>query len=114
MPTLNAPDGDAAKLRAITAGTLTQVIAEDAPLGVALWPPRPGAEGVTLAADDVTLASVGVIRTLAGPFVEWTYRSGRVRAFHVGQPVAVDLPQPASLHAAARGEEDPAVRYDTP
>lgn len=69
----------------------TDVIAEDAPLGVQLWPSRPGCE------DAFILRSVAVIRDemdeangRAGHVV-WTYRNGNVRTFLLGEKIAAKI-----------------------
>jgi hypothetical protein len=64
----------------------THVIAEDAPLGVQLWP--------TLSADyadNFTLDMVETHRTVNGTMVTWTYRNGTTRVFHAGDQVVVSF-----------------------
>lgn len=59
------------------------VIAEDAPIGVQLWP--------TVApeyAPNFTLARVEVVRDVNGTRVRWEYESGSVRWFRPGEQVA--------------------------
>lgn len=59
------------------------VTAEDAPLGVQLWP--------TIApefAQHYTLASVAVIRDALGTRVRWTYEGGSTRTFRLGERIA--------------------------
>jgi hypothetical protein len=64
--------------------TETTVVAENAPLGVQLWP--------TISpdyADNFILNSVAVHRRETGDFVVWTYRSGKTRTLLVGEEVVV-------------------------
>ena len=61
------------------------VIAEDAPLGVELWP--------TVSPDfapNFTLERVEVVRTCVTTIVRWHYLSGRELVFRLGETVAVD------------------------
>lgn len=75
--------------------TRTYVVAEDAPLGVQLWPTTAPEH-----APNFTLAAVEVIRrTLrdTSGFYEhasvvWTYESGTTRSFVLGEKVAVETP----------------------
>jgi hypothetical protein len=69
-----------------TASKFQTVTAEDAPLGVQLWP--------TISpefAKNFTLAEVAVVRTATQTYVRWTYESGYKRTFRVGELVAVQL-----------------------
>lgn len=68
-------------------GTYDTVIAEDAPLGVLLWP-------VTDAkyAMNFTLERVETVRTCNGMHVRWVYESGNVRTFQPGERVVVSWP----------------------
>ena len=60
------------------------VVAEEAPLGVLLWPVRaPQYE------PNFTLAEVQVVRREHGSFVRWVYQSGSERLFGLGEEVAV-------------------------
>lgn len=63
-----------------TTSDYTSVIAQDAPLGVQLWPTI-----TPEAAPNFTLAEVA--RTSRG--VRWTYENGSVRWFAVGERVTV-------------------------
>jgi hypothetical protein len=67
----------------ISAATQT-VIAEDAPIGVQLWPTRSPEY-----APNFTLQSVAIIRREARSYVEWTYENGNTRQFELGDQVAV-------------------------
>ncbi len=75
----------------MTAATVTHidydmVIAEDAPLGVQLWPTiRPSA------APNFTLDKVAVVRTVNGEHVVWTYQNGATRTFSKGEQVACQI-----------------------
>ena len=69
-----------------TTTATTTVVAENAPLGVQLWPTTSPKY-----ADNFTLASVAVVRTESRSFVEWTYRSGATRMFGLGEQVAVQF-----------------------
>lgn len=69
----------------------TLVIAEDAPIGMQLWPtvsPK-HAPNFTLAAVEVVTRKV---RDASGTYdsshVEWTYENGTTRLFSVGEKVA--------------------------
>lgn len=79
-----AADGDPAAIT--TAVKTTTVIAEDAPIGVLLWPVR-SPEG----APNFTLATVEIVRNVNGSFIRWTYESGATRVFPVGEAVAVRI-----------------------
>lgn len=59
------------------------VVAEDAPIGVQLWPTR-----TPEYAPNFTLASVAVVRSEAPTYVVWTYESGTVRTLALGEQVA--------------------------
>ena len=64
----------------------TSVVAQDAPVGVLLWPVReakyePG----------FTLAEVHVIRNEARTFVCWVYQDGHKRYFDLDENVVVSL-----------------------
>ena len=65
---------------------MTEVIAEDAPIGVQLWPTR-----APEYAPNFTLAKVATVRTATGTHVEWTYESGSQRFFDLGEAVSVKL-----------------------
>lgn len=66
---------------------LTSVIAQDAPIGVLLWPvTAPEFE------PNFTLEFVEVVRSAHGSFVVWVYENGNRRTFRVGESVAVQLP----------------------
>lgn len=65
--------------------TLATVAAEDAPLGVQLWPTR-----TPEYAPNFTLNRVEVVRTPGGQYVRWVYESGDQRIFKMGELVAVD------------------------
>ena len=75
-----------------TASQTTTVAAEDAPIGVQLWPTT-----APQYARNFTLATVDVIthkfRDESGTYewstVEWTYENGSVRNFDLGEHVAV-------------------------
>ena len=60
------------------------VIAEDAPLGVLLWPVIDPTY-----APNFTLASVAIIRDAYGQYVSWTYENGKTRTFQLGEAIAV-------------------------
>lgn len=63
------------------------VIAEDAPIGVQLWPSR-----APEFASNFTLAQVAVIRDRYKTVVRWTYENGRSETFFLGELVDVQLP----------------------
>lgn len=65
-------------------GQTTTVIAEDAPIGVLLWPVR-----APQYAPNYTIGRVEIIRTANQHFVRWIYESGTERVFQVGEAVAV-------------------------
>jgi len=67
--------------------TTTTVVAEDAPIGVLLWPVRSPEF-----APNFTLERVEIVRTAASSFVRWIYESGNERVFNVGDEVAVQFP----------------------
>lgn len=73
-------------------GTTTTVIAERAPIGVLLWPVR-----APHYAPNFTLARVEVVHGDESEFVRWTYQSGTVRLFKVGERVGVQIPAAAAL-----------------
>lgn len=60
------------------------VIAEDAPLGVQLWPTRSPEF-----APNFTLERVEIVRTEARTFVRWVYQNGNERVFKLGESVTV-------------------------
>ena len=62
------------------------VTAEDAPLGVLVWPVRDAKY-----APNFTLERVEVVRTANGSHVVWVYESGLRRYFKVGELVVVDI-----------------------
>ena len=72
------------------ANNITDVAAENAPLGVLLWSVRSPeyADNFTLDRVDST-----TIRTEDGThtYVTWHYRSGDTRTFDLGEPVAVKI-----------------------
>lgn len=60
------------------------IIAEDAPIGVQLWP--------TISpefAPNFTLAEVQIVRTETQRYVRWLYQNGNERVFQLGQSVTV-------------------------
>jgi len=64
---------------------IASVIAENAPIGVQLWPTvNPES------APNFTLAMVEIVRDAYGMSVRWTYEGGNVRSFELGQCVTVD------------------------
>ena len=67
-----------------TQTTTDSVIAEDAPIGVQLWPTRSPAY-----ADNFTLMEVQVVRGEVRSYVRWIYRNGNERTFSLGESVAV-------------------------
>lgn len=69
-----------------TTVTDSSVIAEDAPIGVLLWPVRSSEY-----APNYMLASVAIIRDEYRTYVRWTYQGGNVRDFGLGESVAVRL-----------------------
>jgi hypothetical protein len=60
------------------------VVAEDAPIGVQLWPTT-GPQH----ADNFTLADVSIVRRVDRDVVVWLYRNGKTRTFNVGEEVAI-------------------------
>lgn len=62
----------------------TTVTAQDAPLGVLLWPVRDEQY-----APNYTLDSVDIVRDINGTHVRWVYQNGKARRFQVGEQVAV-------------------------
>ena len=65
------------------------VIAEDAPVGVQLWP--------TIApqyAPNFTLERVETVRNERGTHVRWVYENGTERLFSLGESVAVRTLEP--------------------
>lgn len=71
----------------------TKVAAQDAPIGVQLWPTRTPEQ-----ADRFTLRSVATVRNEVRSWVVWTYEDNHIRTFEVGELVAVrvaeaDLPK---------------------
>jgi hypothetical protein len=67
----------------------TTVKAEDAPVGVQLWPTRS-----TYYAAEYTLHSVTIHRYAHGAdFVLWTFENGKQRRFAIGEDVAIQLPR---------------------
>lgn len=69
-----------------TVGQTTHVVAEDAPLGVLLWPVRD-----PKFAPNFTLERVEVVRTENRSFVRWVYQSGTERVFGLGEQVVVQV-----------------------
>lgn len=65
------------------------VVAEDAPLGVLLWPVR-----ASQYASNFTLERVEMVRTATRTYVRWVYESGRERLFALGETVAVKTAEP--------------------
>jgi hypothetical protein len=64
----------------------TTVTAEDAPLGVCLWPVRDDQY-----ASNFTLERVETVRTASGTRVRWVYQSGKDRWFQLGERVVVRI-----------------------
>lgn len=65
----------------------TFVLAEDAPLGVPLWPTtHPRFDR------NCTLSSVSTVRDEYGMHVLWTYENGETRKFSFGESVSVEYP----------------------
>jgi hypothetical protein len=62
----------------------TTVAAQDAPLGVCLWPVKDEQY-----APNFTLERVETIRTANGTHVRWVYQSGKDRWFKLGERVAI-------------------------
>lgn len=62
----------------------TTVTAEEAPLGVQLWPTYAPAY-----APNFTLERVEIVRTTNGTHVQWVYESGATRQFRKGEQIAV-------------------------
>lgn len=76
-----------------TTSTATQTVtAEDAPLGVQLWPTTTPA-----GAPNFTLERVEIVRDAYRTFVRWVYESGNTRTFLLGERVAVKIPERESL-----------------
>lgn len=69
-----------------TASPTTHVVAEDAPLGVQLWPTR-----LPEYAPNFTLEEVSVHRSDNGEWVAWRYRNGTTRTFRKGEKVVVQF-----------------------
>lgn len=69
-----------------TSGT---VIAEQAPIGVQLWPTRSPQD-----APNFTLAEVRLVRNHRGTHVQWVYEGGQERFFSIGDEVAVLTEKP--------------------
>ncbi len=70
---------DMTQTETATRNGYTMVTAEDAPLGMQLWPTtRPDA------APNFTLDAVAVIRTVNGERVVWAYQNGSTRTFLKG------------------------------
>jgi hypothetical protein len=64
--------------------TTALVAAEDAPVGVLLWPvTHPAAE------PNRTLADVSVVSRPTGDVVVWRFQSGLTRTFNLGEDVVV-------------------------
>ena len=65
----------------------TSVIAEDAPIGVPLWPTtHPRFDR------NFTLSSVSTVRDSYGTHVLWLYENGETRSFSIGERVSVEYP----------------------
>ena len=62
------------------------VVAEDAPLGVQLWPTRSPEY-----APNFTLERVETVRDINGTHVRWVYQSGTTRVFRLGESVTVQF-----------------------
>jgi hypothetical protein len=62
----------------------TTVKAEDAPIGVQLWPTRTPAGAVHF-----TLLQVRTVRTAATHNVVWHYEDGKTRSFRAGEQVVI-------------------------
>jgi len=69
-----------------------QFVAEEAPLGVQLWPTRSPEF-----APNFTLDSVAVVRNASGVHVVWTYQNGSTRFFRVGETVAAKILKGANV-----------------
>lgn len=67
--------------------TDTHVVAEEAPLGVQLWPTLDD-ERYGL---NFTLSEVQVVRTETRRFVRWVYCNGKTREFDLGERVVVRI-----------------------
>jgi hypothetical protein len=62
------------------------VIAEDAPIGVQLWPTTDPQY-----APNFTLMEVRTVRTATRSYVRWVYENGSERTFDLGEMVAVRI-----------------------
>jgi hypothetical protein len=70
------------------------VQAQNAPIGVQLWP--------TISAEhapNFTLRTVEVVRSAGPTYVRWTYENGTQRMFYPGEYVAVKTAQPLEVQA---------------
>jgi hypothetical protein len=65
------------------AATTTDVTAEDAPIGIQLWPTTSPEY-----ASNFILESVIVTRTAGTEYVTWIYENGKTRVFAKGEKVA--------------------------
>lgn len=62
----------------------SHVVAEDAPIGIQLWPTRTPESW-----QNFTLREVQIVRTETRRFVRWVYYSGATRDFELGAEVVV-------------------------
>ena len=83
--------------------TYFDITAEDAPIGVQLWPTM-----LPESAPNFTLAEVRTIRREHGTAVVWVYQNGTERTFRLGETIAcgahANTPQYQALQAAAQKE----------
>ena len=61
----------------------TSVVAQDAPIGIPLWP--------STQPESFTLRHVSIVRNHVASWVVWTYWSGQERTFELGEKVAVQV-----------------------
>jgi hypothetical protein len=84
--------------------TTEPVVAEDAPIGILLWPVnRPEAE------PNFTLMEVRIVRRATRSHVTWIYENGSERHFDLGEQVWVR--EGVAAEAKARADEE---AYDMP
>lgn len=67
--------------------SIDRVVAEDAPIGVQLWPTVS-----PMSAPNFTLEFVEIVRTADRTFVRWIYENGKTRVFKLGERVVVSYP----------------------
>lgn len=73
-----------------TDNPMDSVVAEDAPIGVQLWPTVSPES-----APNFTLMEVQTVRRAGGrSYVRWIYENGKERSFDMGERVAVKFPEP--------------------